>query len=80
MPRLPKFFRWRDGWYTDAGGRRTRLLDDTTSFTDAQKALRLHLGEMDQNGARVPPPLTVAELIALASTNAISRSDPNEPC
>src|SRR3954447_6422573 len=22
MPRLPKPFRWRDGWYTDAGGKR----------------------------------------------------------
>src|SRR5581483_882303 len=65
MPRLPKPFPWRDGWYTDAGGKRTRLADASASFTDAQKALRLHLGEMDQNGGRVPPTLSVAELIAL---------------
>jgi hypothetical protein len=40
MPRLPKPFPWRDGWYTDAGGKRTRLLDKSASFTAAQATLR----------------------------------------
>jgi hypothetical protein len=65
MPRLPKPFRWRDGWYTDAGGKRTRLLDDSASYTSAQTALRQLLGEHDQNGGTAHPSLTVAELIAL---------------
>ena len=65
MPRLPKPFRWRDGWYTDAGGKRSFLLPKTASFTAAQNALRQLLGEHDQNGGRATPNLTVAELVAL---------------
>jgi hypothetical protein len=52
MPRLPKPFRWRDGWYTDTGGKRTRLANDSANFTAAQTALRQLLGEHDQNGGR----------------------------
>jgi hypothetical protein len=37
VPRLPKPFRWRDGWYTDAGGKRTRLLDKSATFTAANE-------------------------------------------
>jgi hypothetical protein len=63
VPRLPKPFRWRDGWYTDAGGKRTRLLDKSATFTAAQTALRQLLLEQDQNDGRAHPNLTVAELI-----------------
>jgi integrase len=65
MPRLPKAFPWRDGWYTDAGGKRTKVAEASASFTDAQKALRQLLGEHDLNGGLAYPNLTVAELIAL---------------
>ena len=65
MPRLPKPFPWRDGWYTDAGGTRTRLADRTASFSAAQAVLRQLLTEQDQNGGRAHPNLTVAGLIAL---------------
>jgi integrase len=65
MPRLPKPFRWRNGWYTDAGGKRTRLLDGSASVTAAQTALRQLLGEHDQNGGIAHPNLTVTELVAL---------------
>ncbi len=65
MPRLPKPFPWRDGWYTDAGGTRTRLADRSASFTAAQTALRQHLNELDTNGGRAHSTLTVTGLIAL---------------
>jgi integrase len=65
MPRIPKPFPWRDGWYTDAGGKRTRLLDKSASFSAPQTALRQHLNDLDKNGGRAHGKLTVAELIAL---------------
>src|SRR5689334_3406888 len=65
MPRIPKPFPWRGGWYTDAGGKRTFLLPRTATFTEAQTALRQLLSEHDQNGGRAYPSLTVAELFAL---------------
>ena len=76
MPRLPKPFRWRDGWYTDAGGRRTCLLDDpTATYTAAQIALRQLLNDQADNGGRSHANLTVAELIALFLETVESEND-----
>jgi len=55
MPRIPKPFRWREGWYTDAGGERKLLLPKTATFTAAQTALRHLLNDRDHNGGRPSP-------------------------
>ncbi|MBY0522769.1 MAG: site-specific integrase [Gemmataceae bacterium] len=65
MPRSPKPFPWRDGWYTDAGGTRTFLLPRTASRRDAEAELRKLLDEREQSGSIINPNLTVAELSAL---------------
>lgn len=39
MPRPPKPFFWRDGWYTDDGGQRTLLAKGRHNRTAAQDAL-----------------------------------------
>lgn len=66
MPRSPKPFRWRDGWYTDAGGQRTFLIEKAASRKYAEAELRKVLDEREQNGSTIiNPNLTVAELSAL---------------
>jgi hypothetical protein len=54
MPRIPKPFLWRDGWYTDAGGTRTFLADQTASRADAHAALRKLLQEQAGRAGRPP--------------------------
>lgn len=65
MPRPPKPFPWRDGWYTDVGGPRTFLIEKSASRAEAQEELRKLLNERDQPGGRSSANLTVVELIAL---------------
>jgi site-specific recombinase XerD len=43
MPRQPKPFFHRGGWYTDAGGTRTLLAEGKENHEQAQKALAKHL-------------------------------------
>lgn len=40
MPRMPKPFKWRNGWFTDFGGKRTKLCDLTASKAEAMVKLR----------------------------------------
>jgi integrase len=43
MPRVPKPFFHRGGWYTDAGGTRTLLAEGEENYEQAQKELAKHL-------------------------------------
>ncbi len=65
MPRTPKPFFWRDGWYTDFGGQRTLLTKGKQNKAAAEDALlRLRHQKIDDNG-KVYPELTVVQLIDL---------------
>lgn len=76
MPKSPRPFRWRNGWYTDAGGSRTFLLPGTSSRRDAEAELRRLLTERDQNDGRASSNLTVSELFALFLDTVKVENDP----
>jgi len=65
MPRTPKPFYWRDGWYTDFGGERKLLAKGKENKTAAEdELLRLRHKQLEQDG-KVYPDMTVLQLIDL---------------
>jgi len=68
MPRQPKPFWYRDGWYTDAGGRGRKLLaKGRDNYDDAVQELHRYLGGLSRRGADPcqNPNLGLVELIDL---------------
>lgn len=65
MPRTPKPFYWRDGWYTDLGGERKLLAKGKENKSTAEdELLRLRHKQLEQDG-KVHPDMTVLQLIDL---------------
>jgi len=65
MPRTPKPFYWRGGWYTDFRGERTHLASGKENKSAAEdELLRLRHKALEQDG-KVHPDITVLQLIDL---------------
>lgn len=69
MPRLPKPYLFRDHYVSRTGGEYVKLCHKSAGLKEAQRLLKEHLKdreqEREQNGGRLCPTLTVAELAAL---------------
>lgn len=65
MPRPPKPFLWRDGWYTDYGGQRTLLAKGRHNRAAAQDALLRLQHQNTLLEGKTYPDLTVLQLVDL---------------
>jgi hypothetical protein len=65
MPRPAKPYLWRGWFITNLGGQRHRLCKESEGIKVAREAMLRLRGEIDENGGRPFPGLTVTELVAL---------------
>jgi integrase len=65
MPRPAKPYLWRGWFITNLGGRRHRLCKESEGIKVAREAMIRLRGEIEENGGRPFPGLTVTELVAL---------------